>query len=180
MVRVPDIELTQRELELASQIHFGSLRHEELHASIVPMVALVESLLQRGAVPDVRLLYFTDPERNPGGRGKSRLQVFESNGTSGSEIYAHPSFMKYLEYFIFGPNLTPSMLAKFRESMEFSGYLSYSDVSDLIPAARAYVRNERLDPQIASEEFHKLVLECNGQPSCADGIRKQIRSIRLG
>jgi len=66
----------------------------------MPMAGLTESLLERGAIPEVRLLYFTDPERNPGGRGKSRQQVFENNGISGTEIYAHGNFLKFLEYFI--------------------------------------------------------------------------------
>src|SRR5690242_17226683 len=101
-MRAPDIELTKREQELFGQIRFHSNRHEDLRASIMPMVALSESLLKRGAIPEVRLLYFTDPERNPGGRGKSRQDVFRKNGTSGPEVFAHPHFMPYLEYFVCG------------------------------------------------------------------------------
>ncbi|HZC22783.1 MAG TPA: hypothetical protein VE866_05540, partial [Candidatus Binatia bacterium] len=43
------------------------------------MTELAEQLLQRKAVPEVRLRYFIDPECNPGGRGKSRKDVFEKN-----------------------------------------------------------------------------------------------------
>lgn len=106
-MRVPDIELTEQETDLLKQIRFRYTSHDELRASLMPMAALTDSLLERGAIPKVRLLYFTDPERNPGGRGKSRQKIFERNGTSEAEISAHPHFLKYLEYFIYGPRPSP-------------------------------------------------------------------------
>lgn len=177
-MRVPDIELTERELDLLTQIKFRHPSHDELRESIMPMTGLTESLLERGAIPEVRLLYFTDPERNPGGRGKSRQQVFEKNGTSGAEIYAHGNFLKYLEYFIYGPNLPPSIIAKFKETMSFSGYLTAGDITDLIPYARASVRSARLNPRDAAEEFHKLALECGAMPYSAESIRKLTLAVR--
>ena len=177
-MRVPDIELTEREMGLLAQIKFRHTSHDEIRASIVPMAALTESLLKREAIPEVRLLYFTDPEHNPGGRGKSRQQIFEKNGTSGEEIYAHPHFLKYLEYFIYGPNLPSSIVAKFKETMSFSGYLTAGDIDDLVPDARASVRSARLSPHDAAEEFHKLALECGAMPSSAESIRKSILAIR--
>ncbi|HCY16839.1 MAG: hypothetical protein A2Z93_10395 [Curvibacter sp. GWA2_64_110] len=176
----PDIELTDRELELFDQIRFDSSRHEDVRASIMPMVALAESLMKRGAIPDVRRLYFADPERNPGGRGKSRQDVFERNGTFGAEILAHPNFMKYLEYFVCGPRLPPEVIDEFKEAARFSGYLTGSDVVELIPKARAVVRSARLDPHEAADEFHKLVLECGAMPSSADSIRSAVRSVKVG
>ncbi|WP_457282684.1 hypothetical protein [Polaromonas sp. P5_D5] len=178
-MRSPDIELTSREQELFAQIHFHSRVHEDLRASIMPMVALTETLLKRGAVSEVRRLYFTDPERNPGGRGKSRQDIFEKNGTSGPEILAHPHFMKYLEYFVCGPNLPAAVIAEFKEAARFSGYLTGGDVLDLIPKARAVVRSERLEPHDASDEFHKLVLECGAMPSSAESIRSAVRAIKV-
>ncbi len=149
----PDIELTDRERKLFDEIRFQSNQREEIRASIIPMVGLTESLLKREAIPAIRLSYFTDPELNPGGRGKSRQNVFEHNGTSGSEILAHPSFMKYLEYFVCGPNLPPEVIAEFKEAARFSGYLTGGDVIDLIPKARAAVRLNQLDPHKAAEEL---------------------------
>ncbi|MES2072011.1 MAG: hypothetical protein V4488_16765 [Pseudomonadota bacterium] len=104
-MRIPDIELTGREIEILSQISFRSTRQDELRSSIMPMVALWNSLYKRSAIPEIRFQYFTDAERNPSGRGKSRMQIFEKNGTSGEEIFAHPHFLKYLEYFVYGPDL---------------------------------------------------------------------------
>jgi hypothetical protein len=175
----PDIDLTDRERDLFEKIKFRSTRHDDLRASIMPMVALVESLRKRGAIPELRVLYFTDPDRNPGGRGNSRQHIFEKNGTSGSEILAHPSFMKYLEYFVCGPDLPPETIAEFKELARCSGYLSGSDVVDLISSARALVRAARLDPSKAAEEFHKLVLECGAMPSAADSIRQAVRSMKV-
>ena len=180
IVRAPDIELTEREMELLGQIKFRSTRHDKLRASIMPMVALSESLLKRGAIPEVRLLYFTDPERNPGGRGKSRQQIFENNGTSDAEILAHPNFMKYLEYFVYGPDLPPGVIAKFKDAASFSGYLTGGDVNDLVPEARAVVRSAGLNPHDAADEFHKLVLECGAVPSSAESIRKLVRAVQVG
>lgn len=177
-MRVPDIELTERENELLSQINFAHTRHDELRASLAPMEALSASLLNRGAISEIRLLYFTDPERNPGGRGKSRQQIFEKNGTTEAEICAHPNFLKFLEYFIYGPDLPKTVLEKFKDTMSFSGYLTAGDINDLTPEARAFVRASQLNPYEAADEFHKLALECNASPSSAESIRKLIRAVR--
>lgn len=179
-MRTPDIELTEQEKELFSQVHFHSTRHEDIRASIMPMVALSESLLKRKAIPEVRLLYFTDPERNPGGRGKSRQDIFEKNGTSGSKILAHPNFMRHLEYFVCGPNLPSAVLGEFKEAARFSGYLTGGDISDLIPKARAVVRSSQLEPHDAADEFHKLALECGAAPFSAESIRSAVRSVKVG
>jgi hypothetical protein len=178
-MRTPDIELTDRERELLAQIKFDWVHHDELRASIVPMVALSESLIKRRAVPDVRLLYFSDPDRNPGGRGRSRQEIFEKNGTSGSEVLAHPNFLPYLEYFVYGPKLPSSVISQFKEAASFSGHLTRGDLTDLIPAAKAVVRSAHLNPHEAADEFHKLVLECGAVPSSAETIRNSIRSIQL-
>jgi len=175
----PDIELTTQERQLFDQIRFGSNRHDEIRASIMPMVGLCESLFKRGAIPEVRLRYFTDSERNPGGRGKSRRDVFERNGTSGPEIFAHPNFMKFLEYFVCGPNLPSEVIAEFKKASKFSGYLTRGDVVELIPKARAAVRLASLEPLSASEEFHKLVMECGASASTAESIRSAVRAIRI-
>ncbi|TFW13366.1 hypothetical protein E4L96_19915 [Massilia arenosa] len=170
--------MTDDELNLLAQIKFGRSSHEELRASSLPMAALTESLLDRRAIPKARLLYLTDPERNPGGRGKSRQQIFELNGTSGRAIYAHGNFLKYLEYFIFGPDLPESIVALFKETMWCSGYLTSGDVNDLAPKARAAVRSARLNPSVAAEEFYKLTLECGAMPCSAETIRKSILAVR--
>jgi hypothetical protein len=178
-VRTPDIELTASERDHLAQIKFGQATHGVIRASIMPMVALSSSLQQRGAIPDVRTLYFTDPERNPGGRGRSRNDVFEANGTVGIEIQAHPSFLQYLEYFVFGPNLPKDIIDQFKETMAFSGYLTHGDIDDLVPVARAYVHRVGVNPHNAATEFHKLALECGAIASAAEALWRQVKSVRL-
>lgn len=179
MIQEPDIELTERELELLGKISFDSMNLNEIRASIMPMVALSGMLLKRQAIPNVRLLYFTDPERNPSGRGRSREQIFESNGTIGDEILAHPNFLPYLRYFVHGPNLSSDTIRTFKEVTAYSGHLTGSDVLDLIPTAKAVVRSWQLEPHSAAEEFYKLALECGAMPSSANALRKSIRAMRL-
>lgn len=179
MSRVPDIELNQGELLLLQKIYFGASNHEELRASLEPMAALSGLLLDRHAIPEVRLLYFTDPERNPGGRGKSRQAVFEGNGTMGDEILAHPHFLKYLEYFIFGPKLPEKTISSFKESARFGDHLSRSDMQDLLPSAKALVKAGRMDASSAAEEFHKLALECGALPGTAASLRDSLRKMRI-
>lgn len=178
MLRVPDIHLTAHEQELLEKILFDWTDHDQLRSSLDPMAALSESLLARGVIPVARFRYFNDPECNPGGRGKSRQDIFERNGTCGDEIMEHPNFLKYLQYFIFGPNLPSSVICQFKEMAKFSGHLTASDLSDLVPGAKAVVRSEQLIPAQAAEEFYKLALECGAMPSSADIIRNSVRQVR--
>lgn len=177
--RSPDIQLTEEELSLLRLIRFDSHRIEDLRASSGPMQTLARSLLDRRAVPVVRLQYFTDPERNPGGRGKSRKEIFNSNGTAGSAILTHPHFLPYLYYFIHGPRLTDSIIKQFWGAAKLGGYLSSSDIEDLKEQAKSCIKELRLDPHWAADEFHKLALECAASVSSAATLRQHLRSVRI-
>ena len=174
-----DIELSDTELDYFNAIHFDWKSHDDLRASLKPMYELTCSLLERKAIPEARLRYFTEPEFNPGGRGKSREQVFEKNGTSGDAILNHPHFLKHLEYFLFGPKLPPSIVRKFREAVELADHLSGHDVYDLIPEAKSTVQARKLDPKDASEEFYKLAIECGAMPSSANSLRTSVRAMKV-
>ncbi len=63
----------------------GRKDYEERLECLENMGQLAESLLERKAIPKIRLAYFADPGMNVGGRGKSRKQVFEKNGTAGKD-----------------------------------------------------------------------------------------------
>ncbi|RYG97028.1 MAG: hypothetical protein EON58_10720 [Alphaproteobacteria bacterium] len=177
-MRTPDIPLTAEELALFSQIHFDWKSHEDLRNSLDPMEALASSLLARDAIPEVRLSYFTDPDFNPGGRGKSRQSAFEKNAPSGDDVLRHPQFLRYLEYFICGPDLPATAIDKFK-SESWGGRLTGSDVNDLTPHARAFVREYRLDPHRAAEEFFKLAVECGAMPGFAENVLKSVRAVKL-
>lgn len=135
MSRTPDIQLNAREQELLGGLSFDMPSHQTWPKTQQHMTELAERLLERKAISDTRLRYFTDPECNPGGRGKSRKDVFEKNGTRGDEILRHPHFLKYLEYFLYGPNLPSEIVVKFKDAAASLGHLSGSDVLDLAAAA---------------------------------------------
>ena len=177
-MRNPDIPLTPKELGLFSQIRFDWEDHQDLRASLEPMEALASSVLERGVIPEVRIAYFTEPDFNPSGRGKSRKDIFEKNGTSGDEILRHPHFLKHLEYFICGPDLPMAAIEKFRSESSGSR-LTGSDVNDLTPYARSCVRQNLLDPYHAADEFFKLAVECGAMPGYAENIRKSVRAVKL-
>ncbi|WP_266170773.1 hypothetical protein [Dyella subtropica] len=179
-MRHPDIVLKDDELALLSRINFNWGNLGGIRASLEPMYELTIRLLKRKAVPEARIAYFTNPDFNPGGRGKSREDIFRKNGTSGDEILRHPNFLRYLEYFIFGPKLPPAVIDKFRSESSFSGYLTGGDINDLTPYARSCVRLYGLDPQDAAEEFYKLATEHGAMPSFAETMRRSVRAVKIG
>jgi hypothetical protein len=178
-MRHPDIVLTEEELTFLSQINFNRKTHDELRSSLEPMALLAARLLERHAVPEVRIAYFTDPDFNPGGRGKSREDIFKGNGTSGDEILCHPNFLKHLEYFIFGPKLPSAVIDKFKSEASFSGHLTGGDINDLAPYARSCIRSYGLDPHDAAEEFYKLAVECGAMPAFAETMRSSVRAVKV-
>lgn len=177
-MREPDIPLTVEEQALFAEIRFDWHDHEELRIPLESMEELASSILRRNVVPEVRLAYFSEPEFNPTGRGRSRQNIFEKNGTYGRGILKHPHFSKHLEYFICGPDLPKATIEKFR-SEAGSSYLTGGDIVDLAPYARSCVRQYRLDPHHASEEFFKLAVECGAMPSFAENLRKSVSAVKL-
>jgi hypothetical protein len=116
--------------------------------------------LERKAIPQVRLSYFTDPAMNIRGHGKSRKEVFEQNGTVGNQILEHPNFLKYLHYFIFGPDLPNGTIARFKKVIEDDAGTEGMVLDQIKTVVRAETRNLRMERGDAAEEFFKLALEC--------------------
>lgn len=95
-----------------------------------------------------------NPEYHVGSK-RSRLEIFESNGTRGEEILEHGHFLTYLDYFIHGPKLPLSV------SDGFCALINRDrDRSELRAYARSQIRAHGLDRHRAAEEFYKLALEC--------------------
>lgn len=137
---------------------------------------LTAMLLERKAIPEHRVRYFTDPDYYIGGRGSSRKQLFERN-TSGPAMLRHPHFLDYLRYFIYGPNLPQGVMESFRDSVEACGYVTSGDIAPLAKEARTLTRNHGLDSYTAAEEFFKLALELDLSPSQARPIRDSVKKI---
>lgn len=164
------VALTPEEQALFDRIDFDlSGEYDSRIASLVAAADLAESLLRRGAIPEVRRRYLTDPDLNVGGRGKSRITVFEGNGRHGREILEHPHFLKYLRYFLFGPDLPKSTIERFRNILIDDAGTSGMMLDQLCRSARAEAR--LLGRCDAGEEFFKLALECGVDEGVARSVR---------
>lgn len=176
----PDIDLTDAEQMLFAQISFEPKSidgPDAVRKNGDAVCALMHSLTRRAGIPQHRLQWFTDPDYNPAGRGKSRKQVFENNGTRGDAIYRHPHFLPYLPYFIFGSKLLQEAADAFRHAVAECGAITSGDILPLSRLARDLARAHRLGAD-AAEEFFKLALECRLDVSDACMIRDAVRRIR--
>jgi hypothetical protein len=140
---------------------------------------LMKSLLARNAIPEPRLRFFNDPDYNIEGRGRSRREVFEKNGTRGEEIFRHGNFLKYLRYFLFGADLPPEVIASFAGKVADCGSITSGDIEPLEKFARQQTREHRLTAEGAAEEFYKLALDLNLDQSYAASIRNSVRAVRF-
>jgi len=138
----------------------------------------MRSLISRKAIPEVRTKYFTDPEFNVGGRGRSRADIFEKNGTCGEDIFRHTHFLKYLHYFLYGPDLPAEVAGAFRKKVFDIGFVTSSDIVPLGAFARQLTRTNRLDGGHAAEEFFKLALDCGLELYEARSIRDSVKTLR--
>jgi hypothetical protein len=175
-------ELTQEEQALLARIDFEPSRTtydaEAARANGEAALALTTSLVQRKAIPELRLKWFTDPVHNIGGHGSSRQQVFESNGTRGQDILRHPHFLKYLRYFIYGPNLPAAVVEAFEKKVADCDPVTSGDILPLGNLAKQQAHSHGLDPGRAAEEFYKLALECGLDAGEARSIRDAVKTIR--
>lgn len=151
--------------------------HGERLDCLEKMGQLAESLFGRKAIPKVRLEWFTDPKLNAGGGGKSRKEVFEKNGTTGKDILRHQHFMKHLRYFLYGPDLPQDTIKGFCKIITDDAGTSGMVLDQITAFVRKEVREKRLDPAHAAEEFFKLAHEI-GKPDLADSVRSAAKQVR--
>jgi hypothetical protein len=171
------IELTVQEQELLERIEFephrmglGQRFEEVVRESCAAAKALTLSLLERSAIPPIRWAYFTDARYNIGSK-KSVQEVFESNRTYGDRIFEHPHFLKYLKYFVFGPDLPERTIRGFCRILDEDAGTTGMLLDSLRRFARSSIREFYLDRKYAAEEFFKLCLECQLREHFARSIR---------
>ena len=128
-------------------------------------------------MPEIRVRFFTDAKLNIGSK-KSRWEIFESNGTIGDAIFSHGNFLRYLKYFIFGPNLTSDVISAFCTQAYSTDYISGGDLPDLEKIAKNATRRYGSTPKDSAEEFFKLALECSIDLSYARLIRDSVYKMR--
>ena len=181
------VELTENEQVLVARIDFESHTHEAYLDNQAPILALLRSLSDRNAIPAQRLKYWNDPEYSMGGyRHTSNKGTFERNGVEGDEIYTHPHFLKYLRYFLYGPDLPDKLMEQFKSGCEAGfvniDYVTSSDITPICKSARAVariaIREHKLKRHHVTEEFFKLCLDMGLDVSDARVVRGDVARIR--
>lgn len=176
------IELTPDETMLADAIDFdphamlGNTQASHVNSDLVAQ--LTNSLLRRKAIPDQRLSYFSDPEYNIGGRGKSRRDSFLRHGHDDETLMRHGHFLRYLRYFIYGADLPEAVLQSFVRAAKSCGPITSGDIAPLSAKARQLARAHRLEPKAAADEFFKLCLDLDMSVSDAGSIRGAVLQYR--
>lgn len=173
------IELTAEEEGIASQIEFdpGKVRdHEDWKRNSELAFRLGSSILSRKAVPDHRHRYFTDADYNPAGRGKSRRERWRANGNTDGDILRHNSFLPFLRYFIYGPDLPVRLIEAFKTRVAECGQVTSGDIPMLTKYARQIWRES--GKIYGADEFYQMALECGLNNFRAPSIYRAIRQAR--
>src|SRR4030043_125540 len=110
----------------------------------------------------------------------SRKEVFENNGTSGDDILRHPHFLKYLRYFVQGPDLPPQTITIFSQAVCDLSPVTSGDIVTLCDLAKNEVRVKGLERKAAAEEFFKLSLELGLDVGFSRAVRDTVMKLRIG
>lgn len=180
------IPLTDEEKALVEAIIFDWDRynadvHEVYLNNEQPVLALVDSLARRQAVPEVRLKFWCDPKYQTDKRTKlSNKGIFERNGCTGQEIYTHLHFLPYLYYFLFGANLPDVVILKFEEKVGNPDWITSGDVLPICEHARMLTRQFKLKHYRVPEEFYKLCLDIGLDRYAARMVRREVKTAQRG
>lgn len=172
------IELTDEESEILSGIELDQpvLDHEQYKRQGPLVLRLLKSLVERSAIPEARLLYWSDPEYQIGRLKASHKGLFERSGRQGDEIYTHPHFLKYLRYFLYGANLPEGAIFEFEKVVGNPEWVSSGDITDITKGTRDIVRRHGLKDQ--DEEFFRLALDVGLDVWFAKSVRDSVKQVR--
>ncbi len=174
------IELTEHEATLAARVKEADrlLLHEHnverTRSAGIASRELMELLLKRKAIPEARLRYFTDERYNGSNPRSSRMELFRRNAESNAEMYEHPHFWKYLQYFLWGANLQETAVSQFSQL----AVDKFRDHGSLEKLARQLSRTFPGDHATKAEEFFKLAIDCDCTVSEAMNVRRAVLSTR--
>jgi len=152
---VKPIELTPEEADLRKQMEADFSSSSPYSGKAAH--SLLQSLHNRGAIPEARVRDFTEPF--PGGHGKSHKDVFVNNGCRGDAIFVHPNFVSYLRYLMDGPALPASTIERFRKILIDDSGTSGMVMDQLCKFVRAETRRLGLERGKARKEFWRLAQE---------------------
>jgi len=171
------VELTDDEAKWNGHIPSTPDRITEWLSVADSMESLFKSLHSRNAIPKMRLRVFADPEFAEI-RSTSPKQDFESNVRTGESIYRHPHFIKYLRYFIDGPDLPAAAITGFCKILNNDIGTSGTILDSLRRYVRSCVREYGLNRQSAASEFYKLAVELGLDRHVCHSVRKAAQSTR--
>jgi len=172
------IGLTEEEGALLAEVKLDprAVKHgEPARQNGAKAADLAEMLLARGAIPEIRYAVFADDECAIG-RGPSPLTVFRRKNSSRRDVLEHPHFLKWLRYFIFGPNLPATFLAAFYAKIEELGDITSGDYETLRHFIRPLVKRFDLIKSETDEVF-KAALEFGLELDLADTLRREARMV---
>jgi hypothetical protein len=178
------LKLTADEAALVSEmdIELDHPHHADGRAAYLknqkPILMLMRSLEARNGLPEERLSYWQDPSYHRGRIKASRRGPFERNGCGSDDIYAHPHFIKYLRYFLFGSELPDAVIQEFEEAVGEPRWVNGSDSIKLGKFARQLARRHGLDRSQAPEEFVKLCLDIGLRRNNAEIIMASVKQVR--
>lgn len=119
-----DVHLTDFEIALFDSIVFPpddrALDGDRAANNVELARLLAISLIERGGVPDHRMRFFEAPEHNIGQSHSVRAGL-EQTGGAGEAAYEQAAFLKYLRYFICGPELPEKVERAFRRELQERG-----------------------------------------------------------
>lgn len=178
------IDLSEEENKLFDSVQNCNVRnsYEENQISLEASLQLTELLLERKAIPLNRLKFFIDRKYQHGRSKLSRKEVFESNGTKGKAILKHPHFIKYLDYFVNGANVSQDIYDVAEASIE-SNQSQDDSILKIIEyiKLKGYISKDRTKRNKFADELFKLVVDLGFDTDSCFYIRKAIMSyIRIG
>jgi hypothetical protein len=172
------IEMTSEEKALVDVIDFR--RNSLASDTVLPILAaagkVTPMLLSRGAIPERRQQCFTQPGWGAG--RKSRLEVFEGNGTRGAEIFSHGNFLKFLRFFIHGADLPLAVKVAMRDQVDNPQWFTSGDREPLRKLARQLARTHGLDSNSA-DEFMYLCADLGLDVDDADSVRRAVKDVKV-
>ena len=185
------VDLNDEEAALVASIQLhvsGSLDMDGIQEACLnnegKVPILMELLLGRGAIPDHRWRYWSDPKYCTAQGKRSYEEIFASNGSAGREAYEHPHFLPFLRYFLFGCELRDVIVEEFESELAHERirpeWFTSGDHDPMWKLARRLTRKYGLvrEKHQASEEFMKLCLDMGFGLSVARSVRDEVMRVR--
>lgn len=161
---IRSITLTAAEQAIYDQVNWNStpVDQAKLKRNGELVADLTAELGSRGAIPETRLAYFTEINMDAGKGKRSRQQILQDNTHDGGEdLFHNPTFVKYLKYFINGPDLPTATIAGFCKIVDDHHGTSNKLLTRLTKYVRSHAHDSSLSIAVTAEQYFKLATECN-------------------